>query len=257
MQFYTLITGSSSGIGKALATECAARNHNLLLIALPGQDLESISERLMADHGIHADYLNIDLTEQQAAEKVYDWARQNQYHVNILINNAGISFEGPFENHSVHFFEKSMKLNIVALVSLTRLFIDDMKSYPEAHILNLGSVASYFPMPYKAVYSASKIFVYTFSMALREEFRKTGIKISVLAPGPVVTNRHTAKSAIKKGKLARMMHTKTGFVAKYGVDRMLKGKAVIRVGFLSHFVFLVEKILPTPAKLKLAKLIFK
>jgi len=256
-EYYTLITGSSSGIGKALAMECARRNQNLLLVALPGTSLEKFSKKLNTELGIRSDFFCTDLTEKGATQKVYDWTRKNNYNVNILINNAGMSFEGPFEECSTEFYDKSLQLNMVAVVSLTRLFINDMKEIPEAHILNVASVASYFPIPYKSVYSASKTFVLSFSRSLREEFKKTNIRISVVAPGPVVTNRRTAISAIEKGKIARMMHSRVNYVAHYAVEKMLQNKAVIRPGVLSKLVFLLEKILPTTIKMKLAILIFR
>lgn len=255
--YYTLITGSSSGIGKALAKECARRNQNLLLVALPETNLERISDQLKSEYGIQCDFYYCDLTEKNATHDVYNWVNNNDYKINILINNAGMSFEGPFEECSQEFYEKTMLLNMIALVSLTRLFITAIKATENGHILNVGSVASYFPLPYKSVYSASKMFVFSFSRSLREEFRKTSVSISVLTPGPVVTNRRTALSAIEKGKLAQMMHSKLNYVAKYAVSGMLKKKAIIRPGFLSQSVFWLEKILPTPIKLKLATLIFK
>jgi uncharacterized protein len=256
-EYYTLITGSSSGIGKALAMECARRKQNLLLVALPGTALEKFSEKLNNELGIRSDFFGTDLTEKGAAQEVYEWTREKNYSVNILINNAGISFEGPFEQCSTEFYEKSLKLNMGALVSLTRLFIPDMKELPKAHILNVASVASYFPIPYKSVYSASKMFVLSFSRSLREEFKKTNIRISVVAPGPVVTNRRTAISAIEKGKIARMMHSRVNCVAHYAIEKMLQNKAFIKPGFLSKSIFLIEKILPTTIKMKLATLIFR
>ncbi len=256
-EYYTLITGSSSGIGKALAMECARRNQNLLLVALPGTTLEKFSEKLNTELGIRSDFFCTDLTEKGATQEVYDWTRKNNYNVNILINNAGMSFEGPFEQCSTEFYEKCLLLNMVAVVSLTRLFINDMKELPKAHILNVASVASYFPIPYKSVYSASKMFVLSFSRSLREEFKKTNIRISVVAPGPVVTNRRTAVSAIEKGKIAQMMHSRVNYVAHCAVEKMLQNEAVIRPGFLSKSVFLLEKILPTTIKMKLTTLIFR
>jgi short-subunit dehydrogenase len=236
-EYYTLITGSSSGIGKALALECARRNQNLLLVALPGTNLEKFSQKLNSELGIRSDFYYTDLTEKGATQEVYNWTRKNHYSVNILINNAGTS--------------------LVAVVSLTRLFITDMKELPEGYILNVGSVASYFPIPYKSVYSASKMFVLSFTRSLREEFKKTNIRISAVAPGPVITNRRTAISAIEKGKFAQMMHSRLNYVAQYTVDKMLQNRAVIKPGFLSKLVPLVEKILPTALKIRLSALIFR
>jgi short-subunit dehydrogenase len=256
-EYYTLITGSSSGLGKALALECARRGHNLLLVALPGAILEKFSNELNADLGVRSHYYSADLTEGGALQEVYDWTRKNNYSVNILINNAGMSFEGPFEQCSLELYQKSMALNMVATVSLTRLFVPLMKEMPKAHILNVASVASYFPIPYKSVYSASKMFVLSFSRSLRNELKKTSVRISVVAPGPMVTNRRTATSAIEKGKIAQMTHSRLNYVAKYTVDKMLQNKALIRPGVLSKSVFLAGKIMPIPLKMRLSAQIFK
>lgn len=256
-EYYTLITGSSLGFGKALALECARRGHNLLLVALHQTNLEKLSAKLQTELGVQSDFLCIDLTEEGACQEVYEWTRRNNYLVNILINNAGMSFEGPFEQCSAEFYMKSMALNMVATVSLTRFFIGSMRELPEAHILNVSSVASYFPIPYKSVYSASKMFILSFSRSLREEVRKTGIRISVVAPGPMITNKRTAVSAIKKGRIAQMMHSRVIYVAKYTVDKMLQNKAVIRPGFLSKSVSLLGKIMPTSLKIRVSALVFR
>ena len=256
-EYYTLITGSSSGLGKALALECARRGHNLLLVALPGKPLEQFSEKLKVELGVLSDCYAADLTKEGSAEAVYEWTRENNYAVNILINNAGMSFEGPFEQCSSEFYRKSIALNMVAMVSLTRFFILSLRELPEAHILNVSSVASYFPIPYKSVYSASKTFVLSFSRSLREELKNTGIRVSVVVPGPMVTNRKTAISAIEKGSIARMMHSRLSYVARYTIEKMERKKAVIKPGFLSKSVFLVGKVMPTCLKMKLSKLIFR
>jgi len=255
-EYYTLITGSSSGIGRALAIECAKQKMNVLLVALPGTKLKELSDYLQKTYNVITDYYFIDLTHENAPYEIFEWTKKNRYNIDILINNAGISCEGPFEKFDSPFYENIMRLNMVALVLLSRLFIPELLKQPKSYILNMGSIASYFPMPYKAVYGSSKMFVYSFSRALREELKGTSVQVSIVCPGPVVTNLQTAQSARDKGKLARLMHMKASYVAEYTMKRMLKGKMIIRPGFLSKVVYYAEKFIPQSIKQKLVTKFF-
>jgi short-subunit dehydrogenase len=255
-EFYTLITGSSSGIGRALAIECAKKGMNILMVALPGTKLERLSEHIKKTYNVKSDYYFIDLTKENAPKKVYEWTRKNNYNINILINNAGSSCEGPFEKFSASFYYNLMQLNIVSLVLLSRLFLQELSKHQKSYILNLGSIASYFPMPYKAVYGSSKLFVYAFSRALEEELKATSVQVSIVCPGPVITNIHTVQSAKDKGKIARLLHIKPGYVAEYTIKKMLKGKIIIKTGFLSKVVYYAEKFIPQSIKQKIVTKIF-
>ncbi len=241
---YTLITGSSNGLGKALAIECARNNMNVLLIALPGTPLKKFSEAIHDEFGVKTDHYFVDLTVSGSEMKVVDWVRTNNYRVNILINNAGISCEGPLEKFTADHYRKLILLNTNAVVLLTLALMEELHKHPKAHILNLGSVASYFPMPYKAVYGSTKLFVLSFSKKLKAELSSKSIKISVLCPGPVVTNRHTALSYLDKGHVAKMMHVKASRVASFGISKMLKGRFLIKPGFFSKASHLLSYLLP-------------
>ena len=109
---FTLITGASAGIGQALAVECAKKHKNLILTALPGENLGELSKRLADEYGITVKYLEIDLTKKNAPQQVYDWCVQKRLPVNRLINNAGMMNRGAFEDHSIQFYETMMRLDI-------------------------------------------------------------------------------------------------------------------------------------------------
>jgi short-subunit dehydrogenase len=254
--FYTLLTGSSLGIGKALSVECAERGMNLLLVALPGEKLKEQALSLEAKYKIKTDYYHIDLTKKDAPQKVYNWTREKGYAINMLINNAGMGNVGPFEKHPTSLYYTMMQLNMVALVLLTRLFISDMKKLPKAYILNLGSIGSYFPMPYKSVYAATKNFVYAFSSALKEELKNTPVKVSITCPGPVVTNHRIIEELIQRSKITQLLYNDPASVARYSIKALLQGKKIIKPDLLSKFLFLLEKILPQYFKQKLITRIY-
>ena len=140
---YTLITGGSLGIGRALADECARRGVNLLLVALPGPELEQSANEIREAYSIMVDTFGIDLTEPSAPEAVHQWCMERNYKVDILMNNAGIAGSAIFEESSIAYSDERMLLNMRALVILSRLFLPMLKQHKRAYILNTGSFSAY------------------------------------------------------------------------------------------------------------------
>ena len=182
MMKVVLVTGASSGIGKEFARQFAYRGYNLVLVARRKELLEEMKEEFVSEYKVNVDYLACDLTDDPKA--VYDFCREKDYDVSVLINNAGYGDYGSFIESDLDKALGMIELNNKALVALTYYFIKDMRNAGYGHVINIGSVASLIPGPYMAVYYATKAFVMSFSMALREELRKDNIKVSVLCPAP-------------------------------------------------------------------------
>jgi hypothetical protein len=246
--YYTLITGGSSGIGKAIAWECASRGMNVLLVALPGRDLHQTAGQLRNEYPVKVETLEIDLTSLSAPQDVYNWCMENNYQVNVLVNNAGVAGTAKFEESPVSYSDERIQLNIRAVVLLTRLFIPSMKKLPKAYILNVSSLSAFYSIPYKSIYSASKAFVLMFSRAIKEELRETSIKISVLCPNGVRTNSGTharIESHGLKGKLTRVPVEK---VAKSAIKGLLNGKMVIIPGRINRGILIFGYFVPVNIK---------
>lgn len=241
---YTLITGASAGIGKALALECAAKGMNVLLVALPGAELEETAGQLRKQYPVECHCLGVDLSVHCAATKVYDWVINNGYKVNILINNVGLGSKGVFEEAPIDFYYTQIYLNVIATCMMTRLFISELKKHGPAHIMNTGSMGGFFLLPHKTVYSATKAFVYSFSRSLRLELKHTGIIVSVLCPGG--TDSNTKTIAINKDLkgVAKASILTPEEVATEAVDKMLKGKAVIIPGTVNKLSYHISRIVP-------------
>jgi short-subunit dehydrogenase len=241
---YTLITGASSGIGKALAIECAAKGMNLLLVALGGLQLDEVAIYIKNNYKVKCDCLGIDLSSNCSSQEVYQWVKQNNYSVNTLINNVGIGSKGNFENLPPDFYATQINLNIVTTCLLTRLFIPDLKANAPSYIMNVGSMGGFFIIPDKTVYSATKAFVYSFSRSLQMELRDSGIGVSVLCPGGTDTNANTtAINADLKGFAKRSILTSEE-VAKEAIPKMLKGHVVIIPGFLNKCYYTISQFVP-------------
>lgn len=181
-----LVTGASSGIGKEYARQFAYRGYNLVLVARREELLQEIKEEFVEEYRVNVDYFVCDIVKDPKA--VYDFCKENDYEVSVLINNAGYGDYGRFDEADLDKIMGMIDLNNKALVALTYYFVQDMKKTGFGTIINVGSVASFMPGPYMAVYYATKAFVMSFSMALRQELRHDNIKVSVLCPAPTKTD---------------------------------------------------------------------
>lgn len=249
--YYTLITGASMGIGKSLAYECARRKMNLILVALPGNELETLTQSLTSNYGVLAHNFAIDLTEEDAPEKIYNWCRERNFKVNVLINNAGLGASGNFETIDLKRYLIMMKLNNQALVGLTHYFIPELKENGPAYILNTSSLEAFLPSPYKSVYTGTKSFTFAFTLALREELRSAKISVSVLCPGPVVTNRDGMSRIKSQGKKARLIVMMPNRVAKLAIKKMLAGKGIIVPGYGNVALTRILRFIPRLARMRI------
>jgi short-subunit dehydrogenase len=188
-----LITGASSGIGKAFAQALAARGYDLILVARSEGTLTALAGEIGDRHGIQAWAIAQDLTEANGPAIVAEKARHLSDRVDLLINNAGYGIYGAFaqgdaDPAAARAAQLGMvQLNVAALVDLTYQFLPAMVQRRSGTILNVGSTASYQPIPYFAVYAATKAFVLSFSEALWAECKPVGVKVMAVCPGPTET----------------------------------------------------------------------
>ena len=177
-----LITGASSGIGKEFALQFAEHGYDLVLVARRKKLLDEVKKEINEKYHVSIDTYACDVAKDPKA--VYDYCHTKNKRIDVLVNNAGYGDYGKFIESDLDKALGMIELNNKALVALTYYFIKDMKFNGYGHIVNTGSVASFIPGPYMAVYYATKSFVMSFSMALREELRNDNIRVSVLCPAP-------------------------------------------------------------------------
>ena len=182
-----LITGASMGIGEAFADALSARGYDLVLVARSGDALERVAARARAAHGVRAEVLTANLEDPAALARFADDVDARLGAVELLVNNAGYGAHGVFEALGARNLGQ-IRLNIEALVALTHRFAPAMLERGRGGIINVGSTASFQPVPYMAVYGATKAFVLSFSEALAEEFRGRGVHVLALCPGVTKTN---------------------------------------------------------------------
>ena len=176
------VTGASVGIGAAFARRLARDRYDLALVARDRERLATLAGELRREHGIRADVVAADLTDR-AARAAVEAALEGDEGLDLLINNAGFGTVGAFAGLDPDGEESEIALNVVALVRLTRAALPGMLRRGRGAVLNVSSLAAFQPGPHNATYAATKAFVNSFSEALHEELRGTGVRAMTLCPG--------------------------------------------------------------------------
>lgn len=255
---YALITGGSHGIGLAIATECARKGIGVLLVALPDPQLSEAPQLICeAVPGAKVDTLGLDLRLADAAEQVRAWVTAQGYPLQYLVNNVGFGRGGLFEHHRLSDYRDMIHLNNGFLVALTYELLPLLLAQKGSKVLNVSSMEATLPLPYKTVYTGTKGFIYGFSLALREELRDRDLSVSVLCPGPVLTNEDGLKRIQAQGKRSQLLLMYPPQVATIAVRGMLADKAVIIPGNLNKAIVTLMHWFPTWLKMRILERIFR
>ena len=214
-----LITGASSGIGRDIARELSKRGYDLVIVARREDKLVTLKEELKTN----VDIICMDISSVENCIELYNKVGQ----IDMLVNNAGFGVFGEFTETDLYKEMQLINTNIIALHTLTKLFLKDMKARNDGCILNVASIAGFMPGPLMATYYASKSYVIRLSEAIDEELRKDGSKVyvSVLCPGPVNTEFNDVANVRFKTKALS-----SEYVAKYAIDKFLQKKRIIIPG---------------------------
>jgi short-subunit dehydrogenase len=238
-----LITGATSGIGKELTKIFAENNYDLILIARNKEDLVSFAKDLQSKHDIFIKVIAQDLSKPEAAKDVFKELEKESLSVDILVNNAGFATSGKFEEiEYIKNFEE-IQLNVVTLTMLTKLILPEMLKAKSGKILNLASIAAFYPGPFMSVYYATKAYVLSFSEALREELRGTGVTVTVIAPPPLNTG-FAKRAKVRNPSSFDQAKITPEQVAKIGYDSLLAGKDLVVPGFLNKLNSLASRLAP-------------
>lgn len=233
MKKYAVVTGGSGGIGLAFAELLASDGYDLLLTARDKNRLKKVSDNLEKTYNVSVKYTALDLSQKTAADKL--WREAADRNVDVLINNAGFGDYGNVVDADWEKLEKMIELNITALTRLSQLAASSMVKQGSGKIVNVASIAAFFPGAKMATYYATKAYVLSFSEALSVELNKTGVSITALCPGPTATdfqqNANAKGVSLFKGNIPTAEQ-----VAAYGYNAMKNGK-VIAVPGLKNKLF--------------------
>ncbi|NEQ96288.1 MAG: SDR family oxidoreductase [Cyanothece sp. SIO2G6] len=248
----SLITGASSGIGAAFAQAMAVRGDSLVLVARSQDKLETLAQQLRQQHGVRVEVIVQDLTQDDAATAIAHAVRTLNMTVDVLVNNAGFGDYGAFCDGDRTKQLDMIRLNILALTDLTYQFLPGMIERQSGHIINVASIAAFQPIPYLAVYAATKSFVLSFSEALWVEVEPFGVKVLALCPGPTVTNfQAVAEFPDSMGDQATQLAMSAKTVVAEAMEAMNSSVPnFVNGGPVNQFLANVSRFIPRAALVK-------
>jgi short-subunit dehydrogenase len=217
-----LVTGASGGMGAEFAKLLAADGHDLALVARSAGRLAAVGDALRTRYGIDVTLIVQDLALPDAADAVV--ARIPQ--CDVLINNAGFATNGPFTRIPGERITQEIVLDVLTLTCLTRKYAPAMIERGAGKILNIASTAGLLPGPFMAVYYASKAYVVSFSQALAEELRGTGVTVTCFCPGATATG-FAERAGTRETLLFKLPVSNALAMARAGYRGMLAGKDVV------------------------------
>jgi short-subunit dehydrogenase len=244
MTSWIMITGATGGLGKAFAVECASRGWNLFLSDLRPAPLQTLSESLCRTYGVQVRSQPCDLADPAARSQLFDHLRQNGYRFWGLVNVAGLDYEGFFRERSREQLRAILRVNIEGTLEMTHAMLERRDPTHIFRIINVGSLAGFYPMPVKATYAASKRFLLDFSIAMREELRPLGVTVTILCPAGMPTTPGCIQGIEAQGLMGQLTTQDIGAVAAQTLDQALRGRAVVIPGALNQLLWFLGSLVP-------------
>ena len=238
-----LISGASGGIGYELALLFARDRFDCILVARSHDRLEALAARMESEFRVKTLVLPKDLSKPAAVEEIFRDVSAASMQVDVLVNNAGFPVFGLFAETNLETEMEMLLVNVVALTKLTKLFLKGMTERRYGRILNLASTAAFEPGPLMAVYYASKAYVLSFSEALANELRGTGVTVTALAPGPTRTG-FQKRGQLEDSRLVQGEIADARSVAQAGYRGLMAGKTIVIPGFTNKLIPWIVRVSP-------------
>jgi uncharacterized protein len=239
-----LITGASAGIGKEFARLYAAKRYDLVLVARRADSLAQLADELSRAYGVVSHVIPADLADPAAPTFIHSSVSSKSLQIDVLVNNAGFGFHGRFSSVPVEKHMGMIQVNISSLVHLTRLFLPEMVARKSGGVMNVASTAAFVPGPMMSVYYATKAFVLSFSEALWNEMRGTGVSVSCLCPGATITEFqiHSGMDKTDVFKAGLTMDATT--VARMGIEGLERNQSVVICGLPNKIAVASSRLVP-------------
>ena len=246
---YTLVSGATGGLGRAFVFECAKAGGPLFLTGRNEEKLASLRAELMQKFPrVPADFFVCDLTDAESRAAMFSYIKGKGYRVARLCNVAGADIQKAFEKYTQEKLTFQCRVNFEAAVSLTKFALDNRAE--ELEIVTVASISGVYPMPYFALYSATKKALTQFFSALREEWRGRGVRITTVEPGGIYTRPDVVRGIEGQGLWGKLSAKSPEYVAKKSLAAVRKNKRILRPGFWNKFIAAAPRILPLSVRMR-------
>ncbi len=244
MEKRALITGAAGGLGKAMTLACARRGYDLYLTDLDAVRLARFADGVRRQFPVTVDSHACDLSDPGAIDGLWADVTARDIRFNLLVNVAGLDFEGRFVDIDAGRLNHIVRLNVESVISMTRAVLMSRIPGQRLHIINVSSLAAFNPMPVKAVYAASKRFLLDFSLAIGQELKGENVRVLALCPAGLPTNAACIRGIKAQGLAGRITTMDINAVARRCLSRALAGRRVYVPGLVNQIVRLVSGLLP-------------
>lgn len=253
---YALVTGASRGLGRCFARALATRKQNLVLIARSTEKLEELARELREAHAIQVETLTFDLARTGAGQQLANELIARRLHIELLVNNAGFGDQGRFLQLSLERQLQAINLQNATVVELTHRLLPAMIERKHGGIITISSMAGFQPIPFASVYSATKAFLTTFSMALEAEVKGLGVRVVTVCPGRLRVAPEDAENSRERKKFpgGEQTHEEVVNEALRVLDR---GGGLVIPGAINKFAAFAERFVPRSKVARLIKKISK
>jgi uncharacterized protein len=238
---WAIITGASSGIGRALAIEFASGGFNVLLTGRNEPTLAQVARECSDRFRVQVETIPADLSDAAATDRLIAAIGAKPRHYEVLVNNAGFGVNGGFSQTDMNSEIDLLNVQLAAALKLTKATLPGMMARRRGRILNVGSVYCYAPVPFQSVYSACKAFLLSFSAAIRNELSDSGVTVTVFCPGITKTEFRSRAGIAEKDKNSGMT---AEAAARIAFKETMRGRSVVIPGVANRLFVLLAKILP-------------
>jgi uncharacterized protein len=245
-----LITGATGGLGRAFVVECARRGWIIFLTDKASGPLETLAEKMRAIYSAEVHTCACDLVDPIGREGLFRELEISKICVTLLINVAGVDFEGLFLNQSSVNLLTMLRLDVEAPIELIHKMLKIRKKSTPFRIINVSSLAAFYPMPHKAVYAACKRLLLDFSLALGMELQRENATVTVLCPAGMPTNPWCIQAIDAQGWAGQVTTKDVGRVAYDALESAFKGKSVVIPGWINRLTYWISALIPTPCKMR-------
>lgn len=250
---WALVTGASAGIGVALAKQLASEGTHLVLTARRLERLEELAQKLRGTHGVRVEVFPADLAQAAGPRRIYDFTRQKNLEIALLINNAGFGQYGELTKVETQRLLDMVQVNCLAVVHLTRLFLSDMVMRKRGDVLILASTASFQAVPYISTYAATKAFDLLLAEGLAEEMKPHGIRVCALCPGSTESEFHEVAGQEEYTKTPETAEK----VARTGLQALAEGKSFVISGLGNYLGAQSQRLVPRRLVTRVAASMFR
>lgn len=254
---YTLVTGATGGLGRAFVKELAKNGTNLILVATKEDRLEVYKKELLDEFDIKIMTFKCDFSIKEDLEKLTQYIQDGGFTISTLVNNAGFICEGSNKAMSIENLQKCIMVNNIGTTTLTKAFLDKHDKASHLDIVTISSLGANYPMPFMAVYSATKSYLKNYMLALRQEYKWDNVNISTILPGAIATSDDMKKAVEAQGLKGKLSLVAPEKIARMSLNAVKKNKAIVIPGWFNKLTNLASKITPQSLQIKVAGKMWK